>query len=151
MITGSKDEPKEYSWKCGVCGEIVSATEEAELGLAISNHVVTKHSMPPTHEVKRIQDVLPQEVLEGNICSIEDVLDRDILVKDMSWKDSTFKEDTEYLSLVVEVDGEDKILNTGAERIVQAFHYLKLEDLPIYVCFEKVATKAGRRVYRIKY
>jgi len=51
---------------------------------------------------------------------------------------------------VVEIDGEDFLLNTGAERIIQAFRQLRAEDLPVVVCFEKVKTAKGRRIYRIK-
>lgn len=101
-------------------------------------------------EVKRIEEVVPKEVLEGNFISIEEVLGKYIMVISIDWKDSTFKEDTQYLSLEIEVDGEPKILNTGAERVLQVFRTVKAELLPLYVCFEKLQLPGGRRVYRIK-
>lgn len=99
---------------------------------------------------RNITEVLPPEVLRGNLVTMEDELEKLILVTDFIFRDSTLKEDATYLSLTVEIDGETKVLNTGAERVVQAFRALQHKDLPVYVTFEKVATTAGRRVYRIK-
>lgn len=134
---------------CSQCGVNVEYDDEKET----LYDVAIRHIPNCTPAVKapyaNLLDKLPHEAKQANIVGVEEVLGKPILVKGFTYRDSTFKEDTEYLSLEVVVDGEDKVLNTGAERIIHAFKYVKLEQLPAYVTFEKVMTKAGRRVYRI--
>jgi len=127
----------------------VAPTPE-ELMRQVKEHDLECGEEKPKAMAPRIEDLVPEEVIRGNLITMEDVLDRDILVKAMTFKDSAYQEDAQYLSLTVEVDGEEFILNTGAERVIQAFRHLKAEDLPVVVCFEKVKTSKGRRVYRIK-
>jgi len=139
-----------YSVNCGKCGIRIVASTPEELMRQVKEHDVVCGGGKGEVSVPRIEDLVPEEVLRGNIITMEDVLDRDILVKHMTFRNSAYQEDAQYLSLVVEIDGEDFILNTGAERIIQAFRHLRAEDLPVVVCFEKVKTAKGRRIYRIK-
>ncbi len=134
---------------CPKCNLVIEYDDEQENLYDVALRHIT--DCKPAEAVARpnLVDDLPDEAKKADLVSVEDVLGKPILVKGFTFRDSTFKEDTEYLSLEVEVDGEDKVLNTGAERIVHAFKYVKYDQLPAYVTFEKVMTKAGRRVYRI--
>lgn len=105
-------------------------------------------SAPPQY--KNVADVVPEEVLKGNLVSMEDLIGKVLLVKEFVLRESTFKEDTDYLGITVDVDGEEKVVNTGAERVVQVFKALDPLLLPLYVIFEKVILPNGRRVYRVK-
>jgi len=139
----------EFTWTCPVCNEVLATDSWERLGLMLTTHK-EKHETGQAAAVPWLKDVVPEEVLKGNLVTMDEVIEKVILVKDFSLKDSTFKEDTFYLSLVIEVDGEERILNTGAERIVQAFKQVDKGKLPVYVTFEKVMSSGGRRVYRIK-
>ena len=136
-------------WVCPQCKKEFSYEKPDELSQIIFDHGA-KGCVEVLTKIFNLTEVLPKEVIEGNFLTMDDAIDHLLLVKDFSLKESAFKEDTQYLSLTVEVDGEDYMLNTGAERIVQVFKQLPHEKLPVYVTFEKVMTKAGRRVYRIK-
>jgi len=139
-----------YSAICPRCGTRMVARTLEELRQQVKEHAEECREEIPKAMAPRLEELVPEEVIKGNLITMEDVLDRDILVKAMTFRESAYKEDAEYLSLTVEVDGEEYILNTGAERVIQAFRHLKAEDLPVVVCFEKVKTAKGRRIYRIK-
>lgn len=134
---------------CPKCNQVIEYDDETENLYDVALRHIGDCKPPETALVPNLVDSLPDEALKADLISVEDVLDKPILVKGFAFHDSTFKEDTEYLSLEVEVDGKAKVLNTGAERIVHAFKYVKFDQLPAYVTFEKVVTSAGRRVYRI--
>ena len=140
---------------CEACGALLRGTTLKELILAVDEHNLTcpgaKPPPPPGDKVARpITEMVPPEVLRGTLVGMDEVLDKLLLVKDYRFRESAYKEDTEYLSLTVDLDGEERIVNTGAERVVLFFKYLKPEDLPVFVTFEKALTKQGRRVYRVK-
>lgn len=135
---------------CKFCGAIIVPVDGATIYEAIQDHGATCPGATGGLAGRDIKDFLPPEATEDNLVGMEDVLGKRILVTELTWRDSTFKEDTQYLSLTVQVDGEEHTLNTGAERIVQAFKFLDPSHLPLYVTFEKVVTKANRRVYRLK-
>lgn len=101
-------------------------------------------------KIRAITDVLPDEVIRGNLIPMEEVIGREIVVTNFTLKDSAFAEDQQYLSMEIALDGRPYILNTGAERILSAFRLLEHEDLPVSVTFETAKTVAGRRIYRIK-
>lgn len=99
---------------------------------------------------KRITDVVPPEVLAGNIITIEEILGAEVLVTNIDWHESTFKEGGEYIELTLNIGGEERKLNTGATRVVEVFRAVDLKDLPFYCSFEKVQLPGGKRVYRVK-
>lgn len=99
---------------------------------------------------KRITDIVPPEVLAGNIVSIEEILGAEILVTNINWHESTFREGEEYLELTLNIAGEERKLNTGATRVVEVFRAVNLMDLPFYCSFEKVQIPGGKRVYFVK-
>jgi len=134
---------------CPQCGQSIEYDDEKETLYDVAIRHLPQCNPAEKAQYENLVDKLPEEAKRADLISVEEVLDKPILVKGFTYRDSTFKEDTEYLSLEVEVDGEDKILNTGAERILHAFKYVLLDQLPAYVTFEKVSTKAGRHVYRI--
>lgn len=99
---------------------------------------------------KRITDVVPPEVLAGNIITIEEILGAEVLVTNIDWHESTFREGEEYLELTLFIGEEERKLNTGATRVVEVFRAVNLKDLPFYCSFEKVQIPGGKRVYRVK-
>lgn len=105
---------------------------------------------PAQKEPAFLKDVVPKEALLGNLLSMDEVVDKLVLVKSFELKESTFKEDSQYLSATIELDGQEYVLNTGAARVLQVFKVLSQDRLPVFVEFEKVQIAGGRRVYRIK-
>lgn len=134
---------------CPKCNQVIEYDDEKENLYDVALRHLGDCIPPEAAAAPNLVDILPDEAKQADLISVEDVLGKPILVKGFTFRDSTFKEDTEYLSLEVEIDGKDKVLNTGAERIVHVFKYVTLDQLPSYVTFEKVVTTAGRRVYRI--
>lgn len=134
---------------CPKCQTAVTYPEDGDLYTVMATHIEKCSGAAQPSKTKNIADVLPKEVLNGNIIGMDECLGLPLMVTGMTWRDSTFKEETRYLALEIMMDGEKKILNTGAERIIEAFTYVKPEELPLEVIFGKVTTKAGRRVYRI--
>lgn len=142
---------------CQYCEARLEAPTWEELAQVMKGHGETcpgrvkEAKAPPEGKLVRpISEVVPPEALEGTLIGMEEVLEKLLLVKAFKFRESTYKEDSEYLSLTVDLDGEERIVNTGAERVVQVFRYLKPEDLPVFVTFEKALTKQGRRIYRVK-
>lgn len=140
---------KEFA--CPRCQEKVGYADDANLHEVLVAHAATcpvpAATTPKTP--KNVVDLVPKEVLDGNLLSMDDIINTPVLVTAMSWRESSFKEDTNYLQLEIELDGKKSILNTGAERIIRAFEYIKKEDLPMFATFEKVTTRNNRRVYKI--
>lgn len=139
-----------YQLKCETCGKVIEGEQWELVAHDLVEHAKTCQAKPVTAKVKTISDVVPKEALEGNLTTIEELLGKLVLVTGMTLQESSFKEDTNYLSLTIEVDGEEKVLNTGAARVLSAFQALDPEQLPIYATFEKVAIPGGRRVYRVR-
>jgi len=139
----------ELFWVCPHCETRVTVKENQDYAPTIGEHLATCPKRPK-QTIPNITDIVDRETLEGNVILMDDIIDQRILVKDFSLKDLSFKEDTLSLSLQIELDGEDYMLNTGAERVVQVFKTIAHDQLPFYLTFEKVHTSAGRRVYRIK-
>jgi len=135
---------------CPQCNKKIYYSEEKNLYIVMAEHLT---KCPSAHErpaYQRITDVVPEDVLRGNIVTMDEILGKEILIKAIGWQDSTFKEDAEYLSLTIDLDGEEKILNTGATRVIEVFKHVGDNNLPIYASFEKVTLPGGRRVYRVK-
>lgn len=139
---------KEYT--CPKCKQTMEYDEVEDIFAVISDHLNKCPGAEKQLAYKRITDVVPEDVLKGNIVTMDEILGKDILIKDIAWHESTFREDTEYLSLTIDLDGEEKTLNTGATRVIDVFKYVDMKDLPIYASFEKVTLPGGRRVYRVK-
>ena len=97
-----------------------------------------------------VKDVVPKEALQGNLLTMDEVIDKLVLVKSFELKESTFREDSQYLSFTIDLDGQEYVVNTGAARVLQVFKALKKEDLPAFAEFEKVQIAGGHRVYRLK-
>ncbi len=135
---------------CTRCGKTIEYDDSETLYEVALRHAPSCAGPEPPRVYRKITDVLPPDAFKGNLVSMEEVLGQEVLVIDMSWQESTFKEDAQYLQLTIEWEKEAKILNTGAERVVQVFKQLKHESLPVYVCFEKITLPNGRRVYRMK-
>ena len=135
---------------CPECRAHILYDESVSIDSVALEHIKECAALTGPPAFKRITDVVPPEVLKGDFIAIEDVLDKEILVREITWHPSSFKEDEDYLSLTVEVDGEERKLNTSAGRVVEVFKAVKPEDLPIYCSFEKVQLPGGRRVYRVK-
>lgn len=144
------EEEKMKEYTCPKCKQKVEYDEEQNIAEVVDAHLANCPEAPEATPYHRITDVVPEDILKGNIVTIEEILGKEILVKDISWHDSTFKEDAEYLSLTIDLDGEEKVLNTGATRVVEVFKHVDEKDLPIYVSFEKVTLTGGKRVYRVK-
>lgn len=136
-------------FECPKCKTIVTYPDDKDMYAEMVAHIEKCSIAAQPSKTKNIADVLPKEVLNGNIIGMDECLGLPLMVMGMTWRESTFKEETRYLALEIMMDGEKKILNTGAERIIEAFTYVKPEELPLEVIFGKVTTKAGRRVYRI--
>jgi len=139
-----------FSFTCSLCGWRGEAGTLEDLQRAVAAHEKKCTEGGVLGRPRRISEVLPPEVLSGNLLTIEEVLEKDLLVVDFTFKESTFREDAEYLSLKVELEDEEFTINTGATRVVQVFRQIKKEDLPLWVTFEKVILPGGRRVYRVK-
>jgi len=137
------------NFQCPKCNTTINYPDEADLYKEMVAHIEKCSGAAQTPKTKNITDLLPKEVLNGSIVGIDECLGMPLMVTGMAWRESSFKEETRYLSLEILVDGEKKILNTGADRIVEAFTYVKPENLPLEVIFDKLTTKAGHRVYRI--
>jgi hypothetical protein len=135
---------------CTRCGEAIEYDDSVSLYEVALEHASNCKGPSMPREHKKITDVLPPEVFKGNLVTMEEILGLEVLVIDMTWRDSTYQEDAQYLSLTILWENEARILNTGAERVVQVFKQLKHEALPVYVCFEKITLPNGRRVYRVK-
>lgn len=149
-MTAYRKEEKMSEVTCPQCNQIIHFSEEENLYIVMANHLSTCPSAQEQPVYKRITDVVPEDVLRGNIVTMDEVLGKEILIKAIDWQDSAFKEDAEYLSLTIDLDGEEKILNTGATRVIEVFKHVGEKDLPIYTSFEKVTLPGGRRVYRVK-
>lgn len=134
---------------CSQCHETIEYNEDDDLYAVIAGHLATCKKTSPKPTRPRLSEVVPEEAIKGNLITIDDILGRPVLVKDVTWRDSSFKEDQEYLSLTIDLDGEEKTLNTGATQVLGAFKALKLEDLPVYALFEKITRPDGKRVYRV--
>lgn len=135
---------------CSLCKKVFTGEEWELVALELAEHAKGCAGQAAPIPIKHISDVVPKEALEGNFTTIDEILGKLVLVKDFTFKESTFKEDTHYLSMTLEVDGEEKILNTGATRVTSAFQALDPALLPIYATFEKIILAGGRRVYRVK-
>ena len=135
---------------CPKCGKTIEYGNDVDLFEVAMKHLPTcsPTAKAPAHQ--RITDVVPQDALQGNLVNMDDILDQEVLITDMSWHDSTYKEDDVYLSLTLVIEGEEKVLNTGAARVVQAFRAVPQEALPIYAAFERIQLPNGRRVYHVK-
>jgi hypothetical protein len=138
------------SYICPQCHQVVNYDESADPFEQAAKHLETCSGAKLEKRYPRITDVVPPAVMKGNLITIEELLGKEVLITGLDWKESTFKEDTDYLSLTVEVDGEEKVLNTGAQRVVAVFKEVKLEDLPIYAAFDKITLPGGKRVYIVK-
>lgn len=139
---------KEYT--CPQCNQTVEYEKEQNIFEVVAGHLAKCPKTAKLTPYHRITDVVPEEVLKGNIVTMEDILGKEILIKALNWQTSTFKEDAEYLSLTIEIDGEEKIVNTGATRVIEVFKHVDENDLPIFASFEKVTLPGGKRVYRVK-
>ncbi len=135
---------------CPKCQASISYTEDADLYEVVADHIAHCPGAPLSTKAHRITDVVSPEVMKGNIINIDDILGQEVLVTGITWRESTMKEDAEYLSLTLDMDGVKKVLNTGAERVVAIFRTLLPADLPIYCAFEKIQLPNGRRVYHCK-
>ncbi len=135
---------------CPKCLAVITYEEGADLYEVVADHILFCKGAPAVVPHKRITDVVPPEVMTGNIVSIESVLEQELLVTAFDWRDSTFKEDASYLSLTILIEGEEKTVNTGAERVIAVFKSVDPGALPIYCAFEKIQLPNGRRVYRVK-
>jgi hypothetical protein len=134
---------------CSQCNETIEYNETDDLYAVIAGHLAACKGAGQKPPRPRLSEVVPEEAIKGNLVTIDDILDKLVLVKGLTWRDSSFKEDQEYLSLIIDLDGEEKTLNTGATQVLGAFKALKAEDLPVYALFEKVARPDGKRVYRV--
>jgi len=134
-------------YTCPKCQAVITHEDNADLYEVVAGHFPSCHPAQAAPAIKRITDVLPPEVLKGNLITMDEIIDREVLVTAMAWRESTFKEDAEYLSLTLEIDGEEKALNTGATRVCSVFKVLPAESLPIYVRFSKIVIPGGKRVY----
>jgi len=137
-------------YTCPVCHQDINYDENDNLLEVAVAHVPKCPKLVSSTPHKRITDVVPPEVFKGNFISMDELLDQEVLVKGMDWQASSFKEDAEYLTLTVEVDGEERKLATGAGRVMEVFRAVKITDLPIYCAFEKIQLPNGRRVYRVR-
>lgn len=140
----------ELIYTCPQCRQVVTYNEQDDVFVVVSNHLLQCPGKPPTPGYKRITEIVPPEIMKGNLIAIDDILEKEVLVTGMDWHSSSFKEDEEYLSLTVTVDGEEKILNTGAGQVVAVFRSVNPENLPVYCSFEKVQLPTGRRVFKVK-
>lgn len=136
-------------FECPKCKMMVTYPDDGDQYKEMVSHLEKCPGTDQPPKAKNIADVVPKDVLNGNIVAIDECLGIPLHVIGMNWRDSSFKEDSRYLALEILMDGEKRILNTGAERIIQAFTYIKPEDLPLEVILDKLTTKAGRRIYRI--
>ena len=156
MIKGTHDYLKELA-SHNVCAkhylpvEIVYHVEEECLVLwCQAKHYVEELttnadvSRPPLDGVTPLTDILPPGVIEGNIISMEEVIDKEIIVTEFTFHDSLYKEDQQYLSMEITLNHIPYILNTGAERIIQVFQMLGPDKLPVSLTFEKVTSGSGR-------
>lgn len=134
---------------CSQCKAAIEYKETDDLYMVITQHLATCKGTGQTPTRPRLSEVVPEEAIKGNLITIDDILGKPVLVKDVTWRDSSFKEDQEYLSLTVDLNGEEKTLNTGATQVIGAFKALKLENLPVYALFEKVTRPDGKRIYRV--
>jgi len=137
-------------WECPNCHVTLQAPTSEELSQKQERHSASCRRAPPHPQARRIEDIVPREILNGNLMTIEEVLGKDVLVTGFRFKESGFKEDSQYLSLEVKVGDEEGVINTGAQRIIPAFRQLSPADLPVLVTFEKITSKGGKRGYRIK-
>jgi len=135
---------------CPDCHQTIYYGEGENLYIVMANHQKKCPSAQKQPTAHRITEVVPDDVLRGNFVMMDELLGKEILIKAISWQDSTFKEDAEYLSLTIDLNGEERILNTGALRIIDVFRYVNNKDLPMYASFEKVTLPGGRRAYRVK-
>ncbi len=138
------------TYLCPKCHTVINYTEEDDLYGVVADHISHCAAPAPVPAHKRITDVVDEQTMKGNIINIDDILGQEVLVTGIDWRESTMKEDAEYLSLTLDMDGVAKVLNTGAERVVAVFRAVKASDLPIYCQFEKISLPNGRRVYHVK-
>lgn len=136
-------------YTCTKCGEIVEYPDGEDLFEVALSHGATCQARQTPPVKRRLADVVPESAIKGNLVTIDDILGKEVLVVDLTWRDSSFKEDQEYLSLTIQVDGEEKTLNTGATQVLGAFKALDTANLPVYAVFEKVTRPDGKRVYRV--
>lgn len=138
------------TYTCSQCGMDIQYEAGADLFQVAIDHLPKCSGKVATPVHKRITDIVPPDILAGNFITMDELLNQEVLVTGIEWKESTFKEDTDYLTLTIELDKEEKKLNTGAERVVAVFKAVKPEDLPVYCAFEKIQLPNGRRVYHVK-
>lgn len=134
---------------CPVCKTELKSGLEGDPYLDMALHLTVCPGVAAEKPHKRITDVVPEEALKGNLITMDEILDKDILVTGMTLRESSFKEDQDYISLTIDLGGEEKVVNTGAVRVVQAFKAAKAEDFPFYAKFEKIQLPNGKRVYRV--
>lgn len=137
------------SYICQKCHRVVDYDETRPLDDVVIEHLTNCLRTTIQPAGKRITDIVPEDILKGNFVSIDDILGQEVEILDIKWADSTFKEDEQYLTLTINVEEEERKLNTGASRILEVFKHIDVADLPFYAKFEKVILPGGRRVYKV--
>lgn len=138
------------TYTCSHCGVVIEYLADADLYDVVATHIGHCAGAPAVAKPKRITEVVSEEVLKGNLVTMDEILEQEILVTAVAWRDSTYKEDETYLSLTVELGGEKRTLNTGAVRVIQVFRALDPKELPIYAMFGKISLPNGHKVYIVK-
>jgi hypothetical protein len=138
------------TYLCPGCKQPIEYDEVEDLYTVVSSHLSTCKPLPETVKPRRITDVVSKDVMEGNLITMDEIVDQETLITGIAWRDSTFKEDETYLSLTVQINEEERTLNTGAIRVIQVFRAVDPKDLPVYACFEKIQLPNGHKVYRVK-
>ena len=88
--------------------------------------------------MKRYSDIATaRQPLTGDKIKIEKILGEEITVLAYEIKPSTQKEDTEYLSLQIELENEKHILFTGSTVLMDQIKNCK-DNLPFLATIEKI-------------
>lgn len=137
------------SYICQKCKKVIDFDEIRPIDEVVIDHMTNCACTPVQPVGRRITDIVPEDIMKGNFLSMDDILGKEVLITEMEWIKSAYREDEQYLTLSLEIDGETKKVNTGATRVVDVFKHVDELDLPIYARFEKITLPNGRRVYKV--
>ena len=81
-------------------------------------------------------------------CEKTDIEGDEVILVDFRFGASKFKENTEYVTILIELDGEQRQVSIGGQVVVEGLHNInKEEDLPAPVIFLKKPTKDGKKTF----
>jgi hypothetical protein len=105
---------------------------------------------PPIGEkLKRVSDISPRVIFEGEPIKIENILDEDVKILAFQSRPSQLEGRETYLAIQIEHNGIKKVISTGASAVLDTLEGITQDQLPVIGKFTKGKGKSGRGYYTI--